>query len=450
LTTLHLLREPDASAILGIPGDVAQVALVPVAHTVATSFRPAQRRSYRTCCTWRDGERARPSGGLEMKDEVTVIGGGVGGLVAAIAAREAGLAARVVEAKPELGGRGTSLVGPYKANWGPHVLYANGTFWQWLQERGLGEPAAGPAMAPVRFRWQGEAHRIPPRRAVMAARRIRRRDAPADLSFRDWIRPLVDESVCSALCRWPGALCFHHDPGQLAASFTIEKLHQVTRFPPTPRYVRGGWRALIQRLAAHATRLGASIETGARVGPLLDGPVIVATRLETAATLTGDDTLAWPGSQIAAVDVAVERRRGDTYVLFDLDEGGLAVAYTYPDPSLAPPGEHLIQAQIGVRPGERSEAATERVERLLDAGFHGWRKRVTWHRKLRLVDQTGAIDPPGSSWRDRPAVDRGDGLYVVSDKSRAPGLLSEVTINAALLAVRHFVGAPATGGVSRP
>jgi hypothetical protein len=45
LTTLHLLREPDASAILGIPGDVAQLALVPVAHTVVTSFRPAQRRS---------------------------------------------------------------------------------------------------------------------------------------------------------------------------------------------------------------------------------------------------------------------------------------------------------------------------------------------------------------------------------------------------------------------
>jgi hypothetical protein len=384
-----------------------------------------------------------------MSVEVTVIGAGIGGLVAAIAGREAGLAVRVLEAKPEPGGRGTSLDGPYKANWGPHVLYANGTFWQWLQERGLGEPAAGPAMAPVRFRWQGEAHRIPPCRAVIAARRLRGRDAPADLSFRDWIRPLVDESVSSALCRWPGALCFHHNPGQLAASFTIEKLHQVTRFPPTPRYMRGGWRALIERLAAHATRLGASIETGARVGELPHGPVIVATRLETAAALTGDETLAWQGSQIAAVDMAVKRRRGDTYVLFDLDEGGLAVAYTYPDASLAPSDEHLVQAQIGVRPGERTEAAIERVERLLDAGFHGWRKRFTWRRDLRLVDQTGAVDPPGSSWRDRPAVDRGDGVYVVSDKSRAPGLLSEVTVNAALVAVRHLTGAPATGGVSR-
>jgi hypothetical protein len=375
-----------------------------------------------------------------MSDEVTVIGGGLGGLVAAIAAREAGLAVRVIEAKSELGGRGSSLQGRYKANWGPHVLYANGTFWQWLHERGLSEPAAGPAMAPVRFRWQREAHRVPPRRAVIAARRIRGREAPADLSFRAWIRPLVDESVSSALCRWPGALCYHHDPGELAASFTIEKLHQVTRFPPTPRYLRGGWRTLIERLAARATRLGASIETGARVGELPDGPVIVATRLETAATLTGDKTLAWPGSQIAAVDVAVERRRGDTYVLFDLDEGGLAVAYTYPDASLAPPSEHLIQAQIGMRPRERSEAATERVERLLDAGYRGWRERVTWRRDLRLAQQTGAVDPPGSSWRDRPAVDRGDGVYVVSDKSRAPGLLSEVSVNAALTAVRHMTG----------
>jgi hypothetical protein len=158
--------------------------------------------------------------------------------------------------------------------------------------------------------------------------------------------------------------------------------------------------------------------------------------------------LAWPGSQVVVADVAVERRRGDTYVLFDFDEGGLAVAYTYPDQSLAPSREHLIQAQIGVRPGEDRESAVERIERLLDVGFHGWRERVTWRRDLSLVDQTGAVDPPGSSWRHRPAVDRGDGLYVVSDKSRAPGLLSEVSVNAALTAVRDLTRARASGCIT--
>jgi len=43
LTTLHLVREKDAAAILGIPDDVTQVALMPVGYTVGETFRPANR-----------------------------------------------------------------------------------------------------------------------------------------------------------------------------------------------------------------------------------------------------------------------------------------------------------------------------------------------------------------------------------------------------------------------
>lgn len=40
--------------------------------------------------------------------------------------------------------------------------------------------------------------------------------------------------------------------------------------------------------------------------------------------------------------------------------------------------------------------------------------------------RSGALDLPGATWRDRPAVDRGDGVYLVGDCVAAPGLLSEV------------------------
>ncbi|HZN14080.1 MAG TPA: nitroreductase family protein [Acidimicrobiales bacterium] len=42
-TTLHLFKEAEAAAILGIPDNVTQIALLPVAYTVGTDFKPATR-----------------------------------------------------------------------------------------------------------------------------------------------------------------------------------------------------------------------------------------------------------------------------------------------------------------------------------------------------------------------------------------------------------------------
>lgn len=43
LTTLHLFREHEAAQLLGIPDDVTQAALLPVAYTLGDTFRPAER-----------------------------------------------------------------------------------------------------------------------------------------------------------------------------------------------------------------------------------------------------------------------------------------------------------------------------------------------------------------------------------------------------------------------
>ena len=42
-TTLHLMFERDAAAVLGVPETVTQVALFPVAHFTGTDFKPAKR-----------------------------------------------------------------------------------------------------------------------------------------------------------------------------------------------------------------------------------------------------------------------------------------------------------------------------------------------------------------------------------------------------------------------
>lgn len=42
-TTLHLFSEREVAELLGVPDDVAQVALFPVAYTIGTDFQPAAR-----------------------------------------------------------------------------------------------------------------------------------------------------------------------------------------------------------------------------------------------------------------------------------------------------------------------------------------------------------------------------------------------------------------------
>lgn len=50
--------------------------------------------------------------------------------------------------------------------------------------------------------------------------------------------------------------------------------------------------------------------------------------------------------------------------------------------------------------------------------------------------RTGALDPPGATWRDRPAIDRGDGVFLAGDMVAAPGLLFEVGAASAVEAAR--------------
>ncbi len=52
-TTVHLVFEEEAAALLGIPfAEVTQVALVPVAHTIGSEFRPARRHSVDDVVHW--------------------------------------------------------------------------------------------------------------------------------------------------------------------------------------------------------------------------------------------------------------------------------------------------------------------------------------------------------------------------------------------------------------
>ena len=94
---------------------------------------------------------------------------------------------------------------------------------------------------------------------------------------------------------------------------------------------------------------------------------------------------------------------------------------------------------IGVRPGETASQATERIEGVLDRSFPDWRSRLTWRRTGVVDGGAGPADPPGTSWRDRPAIDRGSGVWLAGDKVAAPGILSEASFESARLAAEAAV-----------
>lgn len=373
---------------------------------------------------------------------ITVIGGGLAGLTAAIAGAERGAEVTLYEAHRSLGGRARSTAAPYVANDGPHALYRDGAPFAWLAKRGLVGPLARPGLRELsrtRFRVGGRSTRRPPLPLLRAVLR-RGLPAPVDRDLASWGAERFGVEGVRAVAGMLGVVTFDSDPGRLSAAFAWERFVRLTAPRPAAGYPVGGWQALVDRMAEHARGLGVRIVTGTRVDRVdFGGPTIVATSLDAARTLLGDDSLRWESGRSLLVDLALRGREGDPFLVFDLDEGGFLEQNSAVDPSAAPPGETLFQAQLPARPGESRESATARLERLVDTVLPDWRHRLTWRRDQMMAGRSGALDLPGYTWRDRPAIDRGDGVYLAGDQVAAPGLLGEVSVASALAAARAAV-----------
>jgi NAD(P)-binding Rossmann-like domain len=374
---------------------------------------------------------------------VTVVGGGIGGLVTAIEAAERSFDVELHESKAYLGGRAVTSSGAFHANLGPHVLYDDGPLWRWLDARHLAEPAMRvPKLSALYFRIDGRRRRVLPVGLLGAVRRIRAATAPIEASFSEWAEPLVGATSARQIANFAGVVTFDHDPGRLAAAFVQQRVRRATAFPPRARYVPGGWITLVDRLARHAARVGVTIRTDSHVTTLPNPPVVLALPMRAARTLLLDDSLLERGTSVACLDIGLRGGRKPPLIVSDLDAPGWVETYSIPDPTLAPEHHHLLQTQAGLRPGESLESAVGRLEVLLDVGIAGWREREAWRRRYRLDNSTGALDLPGQSWPTRAAVDRGKGRYLVNDQVAAPGLLSEVSWAAAMEAIASIGRAP--------
>ncbi|MET9518963.1 NAD(P)-binding protein [Streptomyces sp. NPDC002994] len=406
-------------------------------------------------------EQETGTDGLEEDDmtgDVTVVGGGVAGLVSAIACAEAGVRVDLYEAHGSLGGRGRATPAPYVAHEGPHVFYSDLPHWKWLTDRGLTGPLGLPALrqAKAGFVRDGRLRPLPPAGLARMVLPGRPRTAPVDETFHDWAARRYGERTARAAANAIGVVTYDADTGRLSAAFVWELFRRVyAPAVPTVRWVVGGWQGVIDRMEARAGDLGVRIHTGTRLSELPGGrPVIVATELSSARGLLGDDSLRWESGHCVLRDLAVRSDRRDRLLAVDLDSGGFHEAYSMQDPTIAPRGESLFQLDMPVRAGESAGEARERLDALADLTVPGWRERTTWQRTATAKGRTGALDLPGSTWRDRPAIDRGDGVFLAGDMVAAPGMRGEIAIfsgiraaEGAVRAVRRSAKAAARGRV---
>lgn len=344
----------------------------------------------------------------------------------------------MLETHEELGGRARASAGPFVANYGPHALYKGRANWLWLATRGLLPKMARPRSSSVGYLYGGRLRRTPPPGLARAAGLIGKR-APVDENFRSWASRGAGRKAAAMLCSWAVAFTFDPDPGRLSAAFVWERMKWIY-MPPTIRFVVGGWGALVGSMRIRAEKLGVIFETTARAEALPQPPVIVATELDQARLLLADEGLRWEGGDAVLLDLGLLARRGDPGAVLDLDAGGLVECYSAPDPTVAPRGHGLIQAHVGVCESLPADRGVQRIESILDASFDGWRDRVVWRRRQLSHLRTGALDLPGCTWRERPTIDRGGGIFVAGDMVSAPGLLSEVSFQSGETAARLAVG----------
>ena len=415
--------------------------------------------------------------------DVTVIGGGLGGLAAATYLARAGRSVVLYEKAPTLGGRAaTTVAGEFRFNLGPHALYANGPGIAVLRELGVpfsgAKPSASGAFAVV----GGTKHALPggflsllttglfglpakleTARLLAGFGRIDARPL-ARIPMSEWIDTNVRQTSVRQLV---GALVrvatYSHDPARLSAGAAISQVQSA--LGEGVLYLDGGWQTLVDGLRATARAAGVRIVASARATAMEHTDAGWRTRLAdgttidsgTAVLAIGPDAAAgllagaeretarrWADAAIpvkaACLDLALSslpQPRG-TFALGIDRPLYLSVHSAYA--TLGPYGSAVVHVGKYLGSGSDDPKADEReLEQLMDLIQPGWRAAVVQRRFLpdMLVSHAlPAATSGGREGRPGPAVAGADGLFVVGDWVGPDGMLADASLASAKQAAK--------------
>jgi phytoene dehydrogenase-like protein len=418
----------------------------------------------------------------ENAPKVAVIGGGLGGLVAAIYAAGLGSRVTVLEKSQFLGGRArTDERDGFYTNLGPHALYRGGPGMRILRELGI-HPAGGTPRSSGQYAVRGGAkHTFPSGMFSMLITGLF--DLPAKfeaarllasfgrisgsqvmgLTCQEWVEqeithPGVREFILAVF----RLATYANAPDLFSAGVAIEQLKLAVR--ENVLYIDEGWQSMIDSLAAEADHAGVMIRKGARcVAVERDGTGLVsAVRLDTGESIAAERVIvaATPQAALDLVEGGSSWLKRNVEAAIPVKAACLDVALsTLPRPNatfalgidaplyfsvhsasarLAPDGEAMIHLGKYLAPGDSgSRKAEAELETLLDLIQPGWRNEVVFKRFLPELTVYNAIpmaSSGGLAGRPGPEVPDVPGLFIAGDWVGNEGLLADATLASARLA----------------
>ena len=408
---------------------------------------------------------------------VAVVGGGVAGLVAALAARRLGATVVLLEPHP-LGGRArTDRRGGFTFNRGPRALYRGGRAEVVLRELGVdvargGAPIVRGALA---ITTEGT-HRLPvgplasiatdlfgTREKLGAARRLLpllRDPGPIapDRSLAAWLDERGTGGRVRAFLEAMVRVATYTDaPHELSAH---DALTQARRAATSGvRYLDGGFGSIVASLLSSATEAGISVRPvaaravgheggGWRIatsdGPIDADAVVLATGGPTAAArLIGEAPPSWsrlgPPARAACLELGVARVPSHRFAL-GIDRPTYLSVHA-PPAELAPAGHAVVHVMRYRRTGDDLAPEASRRELLDVARLAGVAPDdILEQRYLDAMEVTGAIPTAangGVAGRPSVAVAHQRGLFVAGDWVGPEGQLLDAAVASAHTAGRQ-------------
>jgi phytoene dehydrogenase-like protein len=407
-------------------------------------------------------------------DPVVVIGGGLGGLLAALTATERGAAVVLVEPHP-LGGRArTDDRRGFTFNRGPRALYPDGPAERALRALGIDTTTGGaPLLEHPLALAGGVAHRFPdgpiatlrtsllsPREKATSGRAllpILRAPRPIDpaLTLADWLDARRARGRVRALVEALVRVATYVDaPHLLPAGLALDQARTATS--TGVRYLDGGFGALVDALAARATERGVELRRCAATavrphgsgwevavsegGPIVAASVVIAAGLpEQAARLLGRRPSSWgeptPPAMAACLELGVRGVPRHRFCL-GIDEPTYLSVHS-PPARLATDGHSVVHVMRYRAPGDAVPADEVRAELDRVVALAGIaRDDIVEERFLSSMVVSGAIPsaPGGLAARPAVAVAEHPGAFVVGDWVGPTGLLLDAVAASAVAA----------------
>jgi phytoene dehydrogenase-like protein len=409
--------------------------------------------------------------GMQDVSSVAVVGGGIAGLIAAIALARGGATVTLFERASALGGRATSRVEEgFVFNQGPHALYNAGKFAESLAAFGVAVTGGPPDFREAVAIWGNDRHPLPRNFATIAA--------GAPLNFAERIRmlrlftmlPHLDlyawrgrpfSEYAGGLPARPRALVlaltrlstYAHAPDALDAAAALAQIQLAAKGVV---YIDGGWGALVEGLANVARAAGVDIKLASpvviinraagkwRLGldaatPFIAEAVVLAAPPAAAAALLPTSALLAAAVREAAPIRAISL----DYALRRLPEPNATFALGIDKPlyysvhsasaRLAPTGGALLHASRYLAPEEAADAEkVGEVTALVSRMQPGFEAEVV--ASARLIGMPVAYDFPRASAAGRMApiaLDDAPGVFLAGDWVGESAMLSDASAKSA-------------------